>query len=74
MAFGVLSKENRVDISTNALLLSHCQHMKATFHMAFDELENLHEGLETIIELGFRRILTKGGKFGSALEGADSLR
>jgi copper homeostasis protein len=34
--------------------------MQATFHRAFDRVANPAEALETLIELGFERILTSG--------------
>ena len=35
--------------------------MECCFHMAFDETRDLCESLETVINLGFKRVLTKGG-------------
>ncbi|MGL5254856.1 MAG: copper homeostasis protein CutC [Brevinema sp.] len=34
---------------------------KAVCHMAFDDTQNLEESLEILIELGYDRVLTKGG-------------
>src|SRR4051812_31602286 len=35
--------------------------MSTVFHRAIDSCENLDEGFETIIELGFNKVLTSGG-------------
>ena len=42
------------------------------FHRAFDFAPNQRQALEQLIELGFERILTSGGK-PTAREGTDSL-
>ena len=60
VVFGILTKDNKIDI-------------KVTFHMAFDEIENKVEAIETLIDLGVDRILTKGCKT-SALDGKDILK
>ncbi len=41
-----------------------------TFHRAFDMCADMYQALEYIIELGFERILTSGGKT-TAMEGAN---
>ncbi len=46
---------------------------EATFHRAFDTLPNPLEVLERIIDLGFRRVLTSGGR-DTASEGAETIR
>jgi copper homeostasis protein len=45
------------------MLLNFARPMKVTFHMAFDETPHLGLSLETLIKLGFDRVLTKGGKY-----------
>ncbi|MGL4367680.1 MAG: copper homeostasis protein CutC [Brevinemataceae bacterium] len=42
-------------------------------HMAFDETEDLYESLDMLIELGYNRVLTKGGS-GSASANINVLR
>ena len=46
---------------------------EAVFHRAFDALTNPFEALERLIDLGFKRILTSGGR-GTALEGVDMIQ
>ncbi|MGL5721497.1 MAG: copper homeostasis protein CutC [Brevinema sp.] len=46
---------------------------RAVCHMAFDETSNLEESLETLIKLGYDRVLTKGGK-GSASQNTAMLK
>jgi copper homeostasis protein len=44
-----------------------------TFHRAFDQLGNADDALETLVELGVRRVLTSGGAV-RAVDGVDALR
>jgi copper homeostasis protein CutC len=46
---------------------------RAVLHRCFDELADLHAGLDTAIDLGFARVLTSGGA-ATATAGADVLR
>jgi copper homeostasis protein len=55
IVFGALTPESAGD-------------MTATFHRAIDTCENINEGIEEIIKLGFKRVLTSGGA-ATALEG-----
>ncbi len=41
--------------------------------MAIDETKNIFKSFETLIKLGFKRVLTKGGK-GTALDNTDTLK
>lgn len=41
--------------------LIHSYNSEAIFHKAFDELDNLQEGIQTLIDLKIDRILTAGG-------------
>jgi len=40
--------------------------MCACFHMAFDNTPDVSASLETLINLGFKRVLTKGGNYENA--------
>ena len=70
LVFGVLD-EDGVDVKANARLVR--AGGKAVFHRAFDALPDPLDALERLIDLGFRRVLTSGGR-GTALEGADTIR
>lgn len=70
VVFGILTKDNKVDIEKNKELVELSRPMKVTFHRAFDETSDPFEALEDIISLGFDRILTSGQKK-SAPEGID---
>ena len=60
VVFGVLTKDNTLDLLTLAELVSLAKPMDVTFHMAFDSIEDKENALEALISLGFDRILTKG--------------
>ena len=64
--FGVLDQNNHIDIPKNKLLLKECETLCACFHMAIDNTPDISASLETLIELGFKRVLTKGGNFENA--------
>ncbi|MDH6310353.1 copper homeostasis protein [Dysgonomonas sp. PFB1-18] len=75
VVFGILNIDGSIDKNRNKELLDIAKKydMSATFHRAFDRSANLHESLEDIINIGFDRILTSGGKK-TAPEGADVLK
>ncbi len=75
VVFGILNPDGSIDKNRNKELLDIAKKysMSATFHRAFDRCANLSESLEDIINLGFDRILTSGGKK-TAPEGADILK
>ena len=62
VVFGCLSPDGMIDIAAAETLLDVCNGLPAVFHRAFDVSKDLLESLETIVELGFERILTSGGK------------
>lgn len=66
--FGVLDQEGSVDKPANMRLLKAADGLPCTFHRAFDICFSPFDALETIIELGFARILTSG-QYPTALEG-----
>jgi copper homeostasis protein len=70
VVFGVLNRDNSVDIETNKELVQLASPMSTTFHRAFDETPDAMKALEDVIGCGFTRILTSGQKK-SALEGAN---
>ncbi len=58
--FGALHPDGRVNKETCRRLLDTCGDIPAVFHRAFDRTPLLGDALATVIELGFRRILTSG--------------
>ena len=69
---GILTKEGKVDKKRCRQLLELAYPLKATFHRAFDRVNDPFQALEDVIDLGFERILTSGLK-PKASEGADLL-
>ena len=62
VVFGILDHTFSVDIKKCKKLMSLCDGLSTTFHMAFDKCKNPIESMRKIIDLGFDRILTSGGK------------
>jgi copper homeostasis protein len=73
VVFGILNKEDQVDIERCQILLDLAYPMVATFHRAFDRAADPFMALQDIIELGFHRILTSGQE-STALEGLMLIR
>lgn len=68
---GLLKADGTIDIerSTELVRLAKQWGLGATFHRAFDMCVDQSKALEDIIEMGYERVLTSGGK-STALEGA----
>ncbi|KAL4237447.1 hypothetical protein ACF0H5_002164 [Mactra antiquata] len=66
--FGVLNPDGTVDFDSCKNLLELTKPLPCTFHRAIDMTNNIFDSLETVISLGFTRVLTSGGD-SSALEG-----
>jgi copper homeostasis protein len=62
VVFGCLLPDGSIDLAAAETLLEVCGGLPAVFHRAFDVCRDLPEGLEQLIELGFARVLTSGGK------------
>jgi copper homeostasis protein len=60
VVFGILDAQNNIDKERNSQLIELAKPMQTTFHRAFDCLNKPLDDLETLIELGFDRILTSG--------------
>ena len=65
--FGYLNDKNEIDIDTCKTLINEIKKrnnadLKWVFHMAIDEVDNYEKAFETLIDLEFSRVLTKGGK------------
>ena len=79
VVFGVLqAADQRIDLAANQRLqaAARAYGLQTTMHRAFDATPDPDASLETLIELGFDRVLTSGGPWGqrgSALDGAERL-
>lgn len=71
--FGILDAENEIDVRRNQELVELAGAIPCTFHRAFDRTKNLEKSIETLIKLGFKTVLTSGGKK-SAMEGKENLK
>lgn len=60
--FGVLDPNGNVDKDACKYLINVAEELPCTFHRAFDIAADKKKALETIIDLGFQRILTSGGE------------
>lgn len=72
VVFGLLDDRGGVDRARCAALQRRAAGRQTVFHRAFDELTDAAEGLETLIDLGFTRVLTSGGR-PSAADGVDQI-
>ncbi|XP_030626409.1 copper homeostasis protein cutC homolog [Chanos chanos] len=68
LVLGALTEDGRVDAELCMELLAACRPLPVTFHRAFDMVHDPTIALETLISVGFERVLTSGCD-GSALEG-----
>lgn len=75
VVFGVLTSTNEIDKSVNKQLLDEAKkyNLELTYHRAFDRLQDLDQGLETLVELGFDRVLTSGG-FPDVIQGKAKIK
>jgi copper homeostasis protein len=70
VVLGASRADGRLDERALADLIAHASGLGVALHRAFDVTPDKAEALETAIGLGFKRILTSGGRPG-APEGAD---
>lgn len=68
VVLGALSEDGSVDTELCVELLAASRPLPVTFHRAFDMVRDPVVAMETLIALGFERVLTSGGD-SSALEG-----
>ena len=72
VVFGCLNADGTFDVEKNRYLIECSKGMSVTCHRAFDRAANPEEALETVISLGFDRILTSGQQ-PRAIQGVDLL-
>jgi copper homeostasis protein len=73
IVFGVLTEEGSIDRSACRRLIARAAGKQVVFHRAFDVMKDPEEGLESLIALGFRRILTTGRR-AEIEDGAEMVR
>ncbi|WHF50440.1 copper homeostasis protein CutC [Chryseobacterium gotjawalense] len=71
--FGILTSDNEIDEARNKELLELAGETPCTFHRAFDRTADLEKSVQTLIKLGFKTVLTSGGK-PTAMEGKEMLK
>ncbi|MFC4261393.1 copper homeostasis protein CutC [Ferruginibacter yonginensis] len=72
VVLGVLQADGHINQSICSALVALAYPMSVTFHRAFDRVADPSTALEAIIDCGFERILTSGGR-PTAMEGIDAL-
>ena len=60
--FGALTSDFEVDVESSRSVINAAHPLPVTFHRAFDQCSDLFKSAEEIIDCGFKRILTSGGK------------
>ncbi|WP_415326481.1 copper homeostasis protein CutC [Chryseobacterium sp. MMS23-Vi53] len=71
--FGILDKNDEVNIEQNKELVELAKPYQCTFHRAFDRSKGLESSLEKVIDCGFKTILTSGQK-PNVSEGRENLK
>lgn len=72
--FGILTSDNKIDVESMKLLMKETKNKPVVFHMAFDLIDDKKEAIKTLINLGVRRILTKGCSNPCAIENINELK
>lgn len=70
--FGILKEDGSVNEKQNKELVVLANPIPCTFHRAFDVVKDVYQSLESIIECGFKTILTSG-QANNVVEGIDVL-
>ncbi len=72
IVFGILDENSEVNIAACDELLKKWKNKPATFHRAIDLVSNIEKSINMIIDLGFERVLTSGGR-ATAKEGLHTI-
>lgn len=70
--FGILTHNQFIDQEKNQILVDLVGDKTAVFHRAIDRTPEIFEATKSLIKLGFKEVLTSGGK-STAVEGKDTL-
>ena len=62
VVFGCLTSDGNIDVEKMKKLMSHCDGLDVTCHRAFDMCKDPVKGLEDLISVGVKRVLTSGCK------------
>ena len=60
VVFGVLTADGNIDAPVMKSLIKEASGIEVTCHRAFDQVRDVFEALDSLIELGVKRILTSG--------------
>ena len=71
--FGFINEDKEIDVHACKALIKHLDGCKYDFHMAIDSLSNYKRDFPILIEMGFNRVLTKGGNL-SAINNINSIK
>lgn len=72
IVIGILNPDRTIDTRRSRAVMDVAPQLPATFHMAFDGVPDQIAALDTLMEIGIVRVLTKGGA-PTALEGVERL-
>jgi len=72
VVIGALNEKGELDVPAIKKMMAVGKGMKFTFHRAIDACKNPLEAMETLINLGFDKVLTSGGK-PTAFEGIEMI-
>lgn len=71
--FGILNAENEIDVERNQFLRELAGTIPCTFHRAIDRTKSVEKSCETLINIGFKNVLTSGGEK-TARQGQENLK
>lgn len=73
LVLGILNADFTIDAGRNREVVDAANGLPATFHLAFERVPHQGKAVETLVDIGFERVLTKGGGK-TALDGIDGIR
>lgn len=73
IVFGCLTNHDLIDVKLCIEIISIAKSMSLNFHRAIDECKDFEAAFKTLIDLGFHRVLTSGGK-SNAIDGKENIK